>query len=81
LEQIVANDSKGRFSFSKDTELLKMNRYHVHLSADLETAKQVASRRYKPIIILKIQAKQLHDSGRKFYRSEKGVWLNDLTLP
>ncbi len=56
--------------------LLKMQRHHVHLSEDIETATKVGSRRGKPII-LAINAKKMHESGVKFYRSQNGVWLTD----
>ena len=56
--------------------LQKMNRQHVHLLETLATAKSVASRREKPII-LEVQASAMHNAGYKFYRSENGVWLTD----
>ncbi|MES2513134.1 MAG: RNA 2'-phosphotransferase [Bacteroidota bacterium] len=54
--------------------LQKMQRLHVHLSKDLETAVKVGSRRGKPII-LKINASQMHTDGHVFYLSKNGVWL------
>ncbi|WP_459212286.1 RNA 2'-phosphotransferase [Aquimarina rhabdastrellae] len=56
--------------------LLKMQRHHVHLSEDIETATKVGSRRGKPVI-LTIDAKKMHESDIKFYRSQNGVWLTD----
>ncbi|WP_439132039.1 RNA 2'-phosphotransferase [Polaribacter sp.] len=56
--------------------LQKMNRQHVHLSPDQETAIKVGSRRGKPII-LSINALQMHNEGYAFYHSENGVWLTD----
>jgi putative RNA 2'-phosphotransferase len=56
--------------------LKKMNRQHVHLSKDVETAKIVGARRGKPII-LKIDSKKMHEDNYKFYVSENGVWLSD----
>lgn len=56
--------------------LQKMQRRHVHLSKDLDTAMKVASRRGRPVI-LKIAALQMHRDGHAFYRSENGVWLCD----
>ncbi len=60
----------------KATGLEKRNRQHVHLSADLETATKVGSRRGKPII-LKIQAQKMHEEGFAFFLSANGVWLTD----
>jgi len=56
--------------------LQKMNRQHVHLSADIETAQKVGSRRGKPII-LKIQSELMHQNGISFFLSENNVWLTD----
>lgn len=54
--------------------LKKMQRTHVHLSKDLETATRVGSRRGKPVI-LKINAAKMHENGFAFYLSKNGVWL------
>lgn len=56
--------------------LLKQNRQYVHLSKDIETAKQVALRRGKPII-LKILARKMMFDGYKFFISNNGVYLTD----
>ncbi len=56
--------------------LQKMQRLHVHLSKDLETAIKVGSRRGKPII-LKIHALKMYEKGYEFYLSKNGVWLCD----
>ena len=56
--------------------LSKMNRHHVHLSADTETAQKVGMRHGKPII-LKIESKKMYDQGYVFYLSENQVWLTD----
>jgi len=54
--------------------LLTMNRQHVHLSSDIETARQVGSRHGQPII-LEIDCVAMVNSKYKFYCSENGVWL------
>jgi putative RNA 2'-phosphotransferase len=56
--------------------LLKRSRNHVHLSADIETAKKVGARRGKPVI-LTIHAHAMHESAHAFYLSANGVWLTD----
>lgn len=56
--------------------LLKRSRNHVHLSADIETAKKVGARRGKPVI-LTIRTEAMHKSGHSFYLSANGVWLTD----
>ncbi|MCC6509888.1 MAG: RNA 2'-phosphotransferase [Pirellulaceae bacterium] len=56
--------------------LLKRSRNHVHLSADIETAKKVGARRGKPLI-LTIRADAMHAAGHAFYLSANGVWLTE----
>jgi putative RNA 2'-phosphotransferase len=56
--------------------LQKMQRHHVHLSADKATAMKVAERRGKPII-LEIKSGKMFSAGYKFYLSDNGVWLTD----
>lgn len=59
--------------------LQKMDRLHVHLSRDKETAKSVGSRRGKPVILV-IQARRMFAEGFSFYLSDNGVWLtNEVT--
>lgn len=60
--------------------LLKMNRNHVHLSDNLETATNVGNRRGKAIILL-IDSGRMYADGVKFYKSVNGVWLTDCVLP
>lgn len=60
--------------------IAKMQRHHVHLSKDKETATQVGSRRGKPVI-LTINAHAMHAKGYSFYLSDNGVWLTDHVPP
>ncbi|MEM1134508.1 MAG: RNA 2'-phosphotransferase [Bacteroidota bacterium] len=60
----------------KESGLQKMNRHHVHLSPDKETATNVGSRRGKPIILV-IRAADMWREGFLFYQSENGVWLTE----
>jgi putative RNA 2'-phosphotransferase len=121
LEQVVAEDNKGRYSLSPDkkkiranqghsvkvdlgltpkqppkdlfhgtpekfVEIIKqeglkpMQRHHVHLSADVETAETVGARRGKPHIFT-IKTAQMIADGFEFYQSENGVWLVDKVPP
>jgi putative RNA 2'-phosphotransferase len=52
------------------------SRNHLHLSTDLETAKQVGNR-HGVCYILFIDTKQMHKDGYKFYISKNNVWLTD----
>lgn len=60
--------------------ILKMNRNHVHLSADTETALTVGSRHGKPYIF-KIYAFVMCQDGFDFYISENDVWLTNYVPP
>lgn len=55
--------------------LLPMQRSHVHMSADVATAEEVASRRKGANVILQIDSLAAYSKGVTFYRSENGVWL------
>ena len=54
--------------------LLKMQRHHVHLSAETKVTLEVGARRGKPVL-LTILAAEMHAAGHVFYRSNNGVWL------
>ena len=54
--------------------LLRMGREYVHLSDNIETAKNVGTRRGKPIILV-INAEEMYNDGLEFYLSENNVWL------
>ncbi|MBF9140989.1 RNA 2'-phosphotransferase [Hymenobacter properus] len=60
--------------------LQKMQRHHVHLSPDEETARRVGARRGQPHI-LTVDAAGLHAGGALFYESGNGVWLVDAVPP
>ncbi|MBB4113104.1 putative RNA 2'-phosphotransferase [Rhizobium sp. BK226] len=55
--------------------LKKMQRHHVHLSADVDTAKIVAMRRKGEYIILRVDAARMFSEGHSFFVSDNGVWL------
>lgn len=56
--------------------LNKMQRLHVHLSDNYETAIKVGQRHGKPAILV-IDAKAMSDTGVEFFLSENSVWLVD----
>lgn len=60
----------------KKEGLQKMERQHVHLSKDKETAIKVGSRRGVPKI-LTITSGEMFKDGFNFYLSENNVWLTD----
>ncbi|GAA3011839.1 RNA 2'-phosphotransferase [Streptomyces fulvorobeus] len=60
--------------------LRSMDRHHVHLSADRETATRVGARRGRPVV-LSVDAGAMHRAGHVFHVSANGVWLTDAVPP
>ena len=56
--------------------LIKGNRHHVHLSAEVQTAHKVGQRHGKPVV-LQVDAARMHQAGHVFFCSDNGVWLTD----
>ena len=54
--------------------LIPKSRLYVHLSKDVETAKDVG-RRHGKEVVYKIAAHKMYQDGYKFYLSVNGVWL------
>lgn len=54
----------------------KMQRQHVHLSANLDTASAVGKRHGK-LAIFTIDTQAMMANGHKFYQADNGVWLTD----
>jgi putative RNA 2'-phosphotransferase len=61
--------------------LQPMSRHHVHLSADLDTARNVGGRRRRGIVVFEVDAKTMLANGYKFFLSDNGVWLVDSVPP
>jgi putative RNA 2'-phosphotransferase len=60
--------------------LKKMSRHHVHLSAEIETARNVGARHGRPSVFT-VRSKEMSSAGYIFYRSANGVWLTDHVPP
>ncbi|MER5883833.1 RNA 2'-phosphotransferase [Streptomyces sp. NPDC001941] len=60
--------------------LRPMDRHHVHLSPDRETATRVGARRGRPVV-LAVDAGAMHRAGHVFLLSANGVWLTDAVPP
>jgi putative RNA 2'-phosphotransferase len=56
--------------------LLRRDRHHVHLSADVDTARRVGARHGTPVV-LTILATEMAAAGHAFRCSANGVWLAD----
>ena len=63
-----------------DNEGLKSkSRQYVHLSSDIETAKEVGAR-HGQLVIYTIESEKMYMDGYKFYISKNAVWLTE-TVP
>ena len=60
--------------------LAPRGRHHVHLSADVVTARAVGGRRGAPVV-LRVAAGEMHRTGHVFLRAENGVWLTASVAP
>jgi putative RNA 2'-phosphotransferase len=60
--------------------LCKMSRHHVHLSAEITTAKKVGARHGRPVVFA-VEAKAMQEADYTFYCSDNGVWLVDYVPP
>jgi putative RNA 2'-phosphotransferase len=58
----------------------RMNRHHVHLSRDAETARRVGARHGRPVVF-EIAAGRMARDGHTFFVSANGVWLVDEVPP
>ena len=75
-EQLFHGTAEKNISSILQKGIQKMNRQHVHLSKDKETAVNVGSRHGKPVV-LTIHAGQMYKDGLLFWLSANGVWLTD----
>jgi putative RNA 2'-phosphotransferase len=60
----------------RESGLKKMQRHHVHLHIDEQTASAVGARRGQPVL-LKIRAAEMTRQGHEFFVTENQVWLTD----
>ena len=75
--EVLYHGTATRFVNSiRQQGLKKRNRDHVHLSADEATAKNVGSR-HGALIILVVNAADMHSDGHQFFLSDNKVWLTD----
>ena len=63
--------------------LLPMKRLYVHLSADVETAQQVAGRRKTSVgyVIYRVRSEDMMKDGHTFWPVENGIWLAKAVPP
>jgi putative RNA 2'-phosphotransferase len=73
--QVLYHGTATRFLNSIQRQgLVPRGRTHVHLSPDEPTAVRVGQRHGKPVV-LRVQARRMHQDGFRFYLSANGVWL------
>lgn len=60
--------------------LKKMSRQHVHLSADVATARTVGARHGSPVVFV-VDTGQMQRAGHSFYQADNGVWLTEEVGP
>lgn len=60
--------------------LRPMNRHHVHLSPDRETATVVGGRRGQPVVLV-VESGAMYGDGHLFFVSANRVWLTDAVPP
>jgi putative RNA 2'-phosphotransferase len=75
--ELLYHGTVDRFLSSIRVEgLRKMNRHHVHLSADKDTAAKVGNRRGQAVILV-VRSGEMSRDGCVFFLSDNGVWLTD----
>lgn len=75
--EILFHGTADRFLESiRASGLIKGARHHVHLSAELQTARKVGSRHGR-LVVLEVAAGEMHRAGHVFFVSANGVWLAD----
>ena len=62
------------------TGLEPRGRHHVHLSADVETARRVGARRGEPVVLV-VDAAAMASQELPFWRATTGVWLTAAVPP
>jgi putative RNA 2'-phosphotransferase len=67
---------KALEDINKSEAILPMSRVQVHISSDIDTAKKVASRHGKPIV-LELDTESMLKDGIKIYKSGDGVYLTN----
>lgn len=78
--QLFHGTSKKNLNSIMTKGILKMNRNHVHLSADIKTAREVGTRHGSPLV-LSIDCEAMIEDKLKFFKSENGVWLTEYIDP
>ena len=73
-DELFHGTTGKKLDYIFESGLLPMDRQYVHLSADVETAIKVGSRRGKPVV-LRVDCAAMKRDGYEFFISDNGVWL------
>ena len=76
-EHLFHGTARSIVSRIMETGLLPMDRQYVHLSVNIDIAKQVGHRKDKNPVILLIAAREAYAKGISFYMGNDVVWLAD----
>jgi putative RNA 2'-phosphotransferase len=79
-EVLFHGTTKKNLQSIRENGIKKMDRHHVHLSQDRQTAREVGQRYGQPVI-LEIQAGIMHKKGFDFYLAHNEIWLTDTVPP
>ena len=72
---VLYHGTGEKYTESIDSQgLIPKSRLYVHLSSDMETAKNVGSRHGRPVIY-QVDCASMVEAGYKFYLSANHVWL------
>ena len=75
---VLFHGTADRFVASiQEHGLLKQQRQHVHLSADVATALSVGKRHGHPVVF-EVAALQMFNEKHEFFLSDNGVWLTNV---
>lgn len=80
-DRLFHGTSSGSAERILEEGLKPMNRQYVHLSADVETARDVGRRKSRQPVVLAVDAGAAHDEGLRFYHGNQMVWLADRVPP
>lgn len=80
-DQLWHGTSRSAADFILAQGLKPMTRQFVHLTDDLETAKNVAARRSGPIAIFSVDAAASFNNMQIYYKADNGVWLTSAIHP
>ncbi len=73
--EILYHGTGEKFAARIEREgLIPKSRLYVHLSGDVETARNVGQRHGRPVVF-EVMSGKMHDDGWEFFLSVNGVWL------